>query len=164
MYSDMIFIVVSQNYGQKCSVAKLKTLPRDLCALYHKIVNKFLPVCKSKIITLKFHLLHRLIENISSFESLAALDVSPYQQYSTSVKAAYIHTSTRSATRVDDIVLGLDQKKNYAFWETSCKRYDLSRGDYKKKALRVENKPKLFGSIVVFHKSWVHRVWTFIEA
>lgn len=76
-------------------------------------------VCASGQFTLKFHHSYHLVENISRFESLSALDASLYEQYNTSTKYAICHTSKRCAAQMDERVFRLDQIQTNEPWEKS---------------------------------------------
>lgn len=69
----------------------------------------FSSVCTPGLFKQNHHLLEQIVEKISRFGGLSALDASPYKQFDTTIIAANCHTSKRFATYTDDIVLGLDQ-------------------------------------------------------
>lgn len=50
-------------------MAGLKKLRRDVCAIENEVVNTFLPVGTSGLLTLRFHLVDRLIDNVLRFGS-----------------------------------------------------------------------------------------------
>lgn len=77
MYFYMMSNVVSQIYGQVWSAAELENLRREVCAIEQMVVNMFSPVCTSVIFTQKCHLLERVIEDVSRFGCLSALNRLP---------------------------------------------------------------------------------------
>lgn len=96
----------------------------------------FLPVYKSGLFTLKFHLMEHRIEDISRFGNLLALEALSYKLYNTSFKAAYNPTSKRCAMHMDEIVFDLDQTKTNASWEMLSKK-QISKSVCNEKVLRI---------------------------
>lgn len=109
MDSNIIFKVMSQNYGREGSVAELETESKDFCVFKHKFVNTLSPLCTFGLFTPKYRLLDHLIEDSSNSGSVPALDTFLSEQYDSSFIAAYRHTSKRSAMRIYEIVFGLDR-------------------------------------------------------
>lgn len=99
-------------------MAELENFCRDVKAFKYKVVNVFLPVYTSVLFLLKFHLLDHRIEVVSRFRSISALDMWPYEHFNTNINAAYRHTSKRLATRMNEMVYGLNQTQTDAPWET----------------------------------------------
>lgn len=69
------------------------------CLRFRTIYTKVPPVGKSD----------NLIEDISGFGSISSLDALLYEQFNTSSKTWYRHTTKRRATRMDGIVSCLDK-------------------------------------------------------
>lgn len=95
-------------------MAELEKLRRLSCALKDKVVKMHFSVCSSAIYTVMLHLLDQLIENISKFGSISALDSSPYEQFNTGIKVANRHTFKRLPTHINETVFGMDPMKNNA--------------------------------------------------
>lgn len=76
MYFNIVFKVVSPNYGQGWSVAELETLSDDVCEFKHKVVNLILPVAAFGLVTLKFQLLDQMLEEMLMFEISSVWDAS----------------------------------------------------------------------------------------
>lgn len=77
MYSNNLSIVLSQSFDRGSSVAGHEKLCRKVCLFKHKAVNMCLRVCTSELFTLRFHLFDYLIEDVSRFVNISALDASP---------------------------------------------------------------------------------------
>lgn len=99
---------------------ELEKFFRDVHAFKHKVVNTFSTVCTSRLFKLKFHLLDLRVEDISRFGGITAFDPSPHEQCNTSNEAVHRHTSKERATRLDEIMFGLEQMENSVLWEMSC--------------------------------------------
>lgn len=112
----MMSEVQIENYDRGWYFAELKTLHKVVCAIKTKGVNIFSFLCTSGQITIKFLLLDHMVKDISKFESLTALDASPYELYSKGINAAYRRTSKRRAMRVNEMVSSLDQVETNVSW------------------------------------------------
>lgn len=96
-----------------------------------------LPVCTSGLSTLDFHHLERLIEDVSRFRHIFALNSSPYKQFNTNCKVAYRYTSKWRVTCMDKMMFGLAQTQTDAFWKTSCEKNKSSTKVCNEKVLRL---------------------------
>lgn len=103
VHSDILFKVVSQNYGNRWSVADLEIL-RKVRAFKHKMVNMVWPVCIHGLFTVKSYLLNYVKEDISMFGGTAAWKRCGTNSLSKVSKIVYCHKFKRRATRIDETV------------------------------------------------------------
>lgn len=64
------------------------------------MVRLFEDHCKRGFLTMKFHVLDHLCDNLKKFPSIQFLDASPYEHYKVLLERAYCRTSMRRATRI----------------------------------------------------------------
>lgn len=107
IYFDMMYKVLSRNYGRRWFVAKLESLRKDVCVFKQKVANKFSSLCTSGLVPQKLLLLGHLIENMSRCGSLPALNTSPYKRKITSIKKKNCYTVKWHATRIEEMLFGL---------------------------------------------------------
>lgn len=107
-------------------MVKPETLRKEVCVFKNTYVNTFSPVCTFGLFTVKLHLFDHLTKIILKSGSLSAMSALQCKQWNTITKAAYSHTSKRITTRMNEMVIVLDQYLTSAFWETSSERKNLS--------------------------------------
>lgn len=72
------------------------------------------------------------------FRSKSALVASAYGQFNKIIEATYRHMSSRHATRMNDVVFGMDSSQNAAPWKLSCRIGNIFTSVCNERALRIE--------------------------
>lgn len=111
MYSDIMYDVTSKSHGPGRRGAELIRLHEDFDAFKQKTLTIFWLVCTCELFAVKFRLLGDLEANVFSFEKVSALDASTFEQFKTRIKTPYRYMSKRPATRMDEMVSGLNRKQ-----------------------------------------------------
>lgn len=99
-------------------MAEFEKVCRDVCTFKQKVVNMFSPAYTSELVTLNFHILNHLIEDVSKFGGLSPLDAPSLKLLNRSVDAACRHMAKQTRTRTDEMVFSLDQAQTNGPWVT----------------------------------------------
>lgn len=106
-------------------------------ALKHRVVYTFLPFYTPRLLELLFHVLDLRKGGISRFEERSALDLSPFQQFSTSINVAHRQMPEWRATHMDELKFEMDLMQTVVPWETLCGKIKFFKSDSDEKVLRI---------------------------
>lgn len=119
------FNMVHKNIWHGVVGVRTWKLCRDALPFKLKLVIMFSIVYTSWLYPLNFFLLDYLVEATWSFAGISALDPPPYKPFNTRIKAVYCQMLIRRATRLDEMVFGVNQTQNNALLETLCEKKKL---------------------------------------
>lgn len=95
-------------------------------------------MCTFELFTLGFHFLDHLMDDMSKFDLIFALDASQYKQFNASIKASYCHRSEQSATSINEMVFGPDQMRTNASGRHLMQKKKFYKGLFWKRTMRPE--------------------------
>jgi hypothetical protein len=108
MYVDIVNKLTTDNFGNGWTADDRKTL-RDSIHVFKKLVSSvFRPHFENSILTLKFHLLDHVVDDLERFGSIKVLSASPFEHFNLNIKQAYAKTSRRYLTRSRETFNNLD--------------------------------------------------------
>lgn len=103
-YTELITRMMSDNYSNVWYRKDLDDLQHSVSFFKKAVWALFGTNCDYGTNILKFHLLDHLVNELERFETIHALDASPYDHYNFMVKQVYLSTSNQLQTTTHETV------------------------------------------------------------
>lgn len=89
------------------ALAELQVLNSRISRFQKNVGDIFADNCSTGLFTLKFHLLHHIVEDLRRFGTLSVLDASPLKYYNVHIKTSYSRASGSMKAKLEETVKGL---------------------------------------------------------
>ena len=103
-YTELCTKVVHDFPITGCNDEDINELEKEIIVFKRKCVQLFEPTCETGLITLKFHLLDHLCDNLRKFGTVKIINGAKYEQFNLQVKESYRLTSRRRGTATKETV------------------------------------------------------------
>lgn len=112
LYTELLLLLEKIDHSDGINDEIISTLSKKVNTLIQLTQTLFEPYVENGLFTLKFHILHHLVEDVKRYTSLEYLSASPYEYYNTRIKQNYRKTSKRHATVMDETVSRINEEIN----------------------------------------------------
>ena len=104
LYTEISTKVVHEFAMTGCNDEDINELEENIIVFKRKCVQLFERTCETGLITLKFHLLDHLCDNLRKFGTIKIINGAKYEQFNLQVKESYRLTSKRRGTATKETV------------------------------------------------------------
>ena len=119
LYTELLLQLEKIDKSDGINDEIISTLSKKVNTFKQLTQTVFEPYVENGLFTLKFHMLHHLVEDVKRYTSLEYLSASPYEYYNTRIKQNYRKTSKRHATVMEETVSRISEEINQ-FSDAQC--------------------------------------------